>query len=210
VRILKLFFLLIIISTFAFSGDDADKIISKLQNKYESIKDLTLTFTQNITFGISKMSQKIDGTIQTKKGNKYRIELEKQTVVTDGKTVWSYSHVNKQVIIDNFKDDPKSLSPDHILTNMPENYNGILIGNESVLNKQTSIIKLTPKDDKSLIKSMKVWVDLKDYIIRKVQIVDVSDNVTVYLVKSIVVNAGIKDEVFKFSIPNDAEKVDIR
>jgi chaperone LolA len=209
-RILKLFPLFIIYSAFIYCADDSEKILSKLQNKYESVKDITVNFTQEVTFGISKMQQKIEGTIRIKKGNKYRIELEKQTIVTDGKTVWSHSHINNQVIVDKFKDDPKSLSPDHVLINVPKNYNAIFIGNETLLDKKTSIIKLTPKDDKSLVKFMKVWVDLDEYLMRKIEIVDVSDNVNIYIIKSINLNTGIPDDTFLFEVPKGVEKVDLR
>lgn len=209
-RVSKLIILFVIVNAFVYGADDSEKILSKLQNKYESVKDITADFTQDVTFGISKMKQKIDGTIRIKKGNKYRIELEKQTIVTDGKTVWSYSQINNQVIIDNYKDDPQSLSPDRVLINVPKNYYSILIGNENLFNKKTSIIKLTPKDDMSLVKSMKVWIDLDDYIMRKIEIQDVSDNVNIYLIKSIKLNTGISDSTFKFEIPNGVEKVDLR
>jgi outer membrane lipoprotein carrier protein len=209
-RISKLIFLLFISSAFIYGADESEKILSKLQNKYESVKDISANFTQDVTYGISKMQQKIEGSIRIKKGNKYRIELEKQTIVTDGKTVWSYSHINNQVIIDKFKDDPKSLSPDHVLINVPKNYNSIFIGNETLLDKKTSIVKLTPKDDKSLVKFMKVWVDLDEYLMRKIEIVDVSDNVNIYLIKSIKLNTGIPDDTFKFEIPKGVEKVDLR
>lgn len=209
-RISKLIFLFILSCAFLYGADDSEKILSKLKNKYESVKDITADFTQDVTFGISKMQQKIEGTIRIKKGNKYRIELEKQTIVTDGKTVWSYSHLNNQVIIDKFKDDPKSLSPDHVLINVPKNYYSVFIGNESLLNKKTSIIKLTPKDDKSLVKFMKVWVDVDEYLMRKIEIVDVSDNVNIYIIKSIKLNTGIPDDVFIFEVPTGVEKVDLR
>jgi len=209
-RISKLISLFIIYSAFIYCADDSEKILSKLQNKYESVKDITVTFTQEVTFGISKMRQKIEGTIRIKKGNKYRIELEKQTIVTDGKTVWSHSHINNQVIVDKFKDDPKSLSPDHVLINVPKNYNSIFIGNETLLDKKTSIVKLTPKDDKSLVKFMKVWVDLDEYLMRKIEIVDVSDNVNIYIIKSIKLNTGIPDDTFLFEVPKGVEKVDLR
>jgi chaperone LolA len=209
-RISKLISLFIIYSAFIYCADDSEKILSKLQNKYESVKDITVNFTQEVTFGISKMQQKIEGTIRIKKGNKYRIELEKQTIVTDGKTVWSHSHINNQVIVDKFKDDPKSLSPDHVLINVPKNYNAIFIGNETLLDKKTSIIKLTPKDDKSLVKFMKVWVDLDEYLMRKIEIVDVSDNVNIYIIKSINLNTGIPDDTFLFEVPKGVEKVDLR
>jgi chaperone LolA len=209
-RLLKMLFFLIIIPLFVYGKDDAEKILSKVQKKYESIKDLTASFTQDVTFGISKMKQKVDGTIYIKKGNKYRIELEKQTIVTDGKTVWSYSPINNQVIIDKFKDDPKSVTPDKVFVNVPKNYLAISLGTENILNKKTSVIKLTPKDKKSLTKTMKVWIDEEDYFMRKIEIIDASDNVNIYLIKSIKIDSNISEDLFKFNVPEGVQKVDLR
>jgi outer membrane lipoprotein-sorting protein len=60
------------------------------------------------------------------------------------------------------------------------------------------------------VKYMKVWVDLDEYLMRKIEIVDVSDNINVYLIKSIKLNTGIPDDTFKFEIPKGVEKVDLR
>jgi chaperone LolA len=191
-------------------ADESEKILTKVQKKYETIKDVTAVFTQNITFGVSKMEQSFHGTLTMKKGNRYRIEMEQQTIVTDGKTVWSYSHPNNQVIIDKYKEDPKSFSPDRVLINVPKNYNTIFLGNENLFGKKTAVIKLTPKESKSLVKSMKVWIDLEDHLMRKIEIIDVSDNINLYLINSIKLNTGVSDILFKFEIPEGTDTVDLR
>ncbi|MDI6780090.1 MAG: outer membrane lipoprotein chaperone LolA [Bacteroidota bacterium] len=191
-------------------ADKSEKILTKVQKKYETIKDVTAVFTQNITFGVSKMEQSFHGTLTMKKGNRYRIEMEQQTIVTDGKTVWSYSHPNNQVIIDKYKEDPKSFSPDRVLINVPKNYNTIFLGNENLFGKKTAVIKLTPKESKSLVKSMKVWIDLEDHLMRKIEIIDVSDNINLYLINSIKLNTGVSDILFKFEIPEGTDTVDLR
>lgn len=191
-------------------AQDASKILKKVERKYESIKDLTATFTQNVFFGVSKMEQSFEGTLKMKKGNNYRIELEQQTIVTDGKTVWSYYHLNSQVMINNYKEDPKSFSPDRVLVNVPKNYNTILLGEEFLFGKKNAIIKLTPKDEKSLTKTMKVWIDLDTYLMRQIEITDVSDNFTKYIVNTIKINTNISDAEFRFDIPKNVETIDLR
>ncbi|MDO9028728.1 MAG: outer membrane lipoprotein chaperone LolA [Candidatus Roizmanbacteria bacterium] len=191
-------------------ADGSEKILSKVQKKYETIKDVTAEFTQNITFGVSKMEQSFHGSLTMKKGNRYRVEMEQQTIVTDGKTVWSYSHPNNQVIIDKYKEDPKSFSPDRVLINVPKNYNTIFLGNENLFGKKTAVIKLTPKESKSLVKAMKVWINLEDYLMRKIEITDVIYKVKLYLINSIKLNTGVSDILFKFEIPEGTDTIDLR
>ncbi len=203
-------FLAVLFLNLSIDAQDASKILKKVEKKYESITDITASFTQHIIFGVSKMEQKFEGTLKMKKGNKYRIELEQQTIVTDGKTVWSHYHINNQVMINNYKEDPKSFSPDRVLINVPKNYNTVLLGEEILFGKKNAIIKLTPKDEKSLTKAMKVWIDLDTYLMRQIEITDVSDNFTKYIVNTIKTNTNIPDAEFKFDIPKNVETIDLR
>lgn len=209
-RKLYLIFLSALFLHLSLNAQDASKILKKVEKKYESINDLTASFTQNVIFGVSRMEQNFEGTLKMKKGNKYRIELEQQTIVTDGKTVWSYYHLNKQVMINNYKEDPKSFSPDRVLVNVPKNYNTILLGEEILFGKKNAIIKLTPKDEKSLTKTMKVWIDLNTYLMRQIEITDVSDNFNKYVVNTIKINTNLSDSEFKFDTPKNVETIDFR
>lgn len=202
--------LILFLSQSVLHSQNADDILKKAEKKYNVIKDAIIEFTQINVFGVSKIENKFDGKLWMKKNNKYKIVLENQTIVTNGKIVWSYYPLNNQVIIDDYKDEPESFSPDKIMVNVPLNYNAILIGTEKLFNKNTFVIKLTPRNERSLIKSMKVWLNKEEYLMEKVEIVDVSDNITTYISKSITINAGLKDEIFQFSIPQGVEVLDLR
>jgi outer membrane lipoprotein carrier protein len=192
------------------ADDDVLTIVSKLQKRYDAIRDVSVVFTQNVRFGVTKSEQTFNGKLFMKRGNKYRIELEQQTIVTDGNSVWSYTKGNNQVLIDNYKDDLKSFSPDKILVNVPNNYYSTLLGKERLGSRETSILKLVPKDDKSNLKWMKVWVDQDEWLMRKIQVLDVSDNLTTYLIEKIKLNSGLVDSLFQFEIPTDVEVIDLR
>lgn len=206
---LKLIALLIFLYQILLSQDVND-ILKKSEKKYNSIQDVVIDFTQINVFGVSKIENRLEGKLWMKKKNKYKIQLENQTIITDGKTVWSYYPLNNQVIIDDYKEDPDSFSPDKLMINIPKNYDAILLGVEKILNKNTFVLKLTPKTDRSLIKSMKVWLNKNEYIIEKVEVADVSDNLTTYISKSITINPGLKDDIFKLKIPEGVEALDLR
>lgn len=191
-------------------SQDAEKILEQLQKKYDSIRDASVSFTQNVRFGVMKSEQTFSGTLTMKKGNKYRIEMEDQTIVTDGKSVWSYTKANNQVLIDKYKEDPKSFSPDKVLTNVPKNYIATILGKEKVGSQGTSILKLIPKDTKSNLKWMKVWVDQDEWLMRKVQVLDVSDNLTTYAMSDIKLNTSIADSRFQFTPAKGVEVIDLR
>ncbi len=194
----------------AFGGENAADILEKVQEKYESIRDASLTFTRRVVFGVTQTRQDFAGTLAMKKGNRYRIELEDQTIVTDGKSVWTYSKINNQVFVDAYREDSVSFSPDRVLVNAPENYTAAILGREEVAKKEATVLKLVPKSEKSNLKWMKVWVDRDDWLMRRIQLLDIADNLTTYEVGSLKLNTGIPDSTFRFTPPPGVEVIDVR
>jgi len=49
-----------------------------------------------------------------------------------------------------------------------------------------------------------------DWDVTKVEITDINGTVTTYNVKSVKLNSGVKDDVFKFVVPPSVKVVDLR
>jgi outer membrane lipoprotein carrier protein len=186
------------------------EITDRLQKRYESIEDATARFSQHVKFGFSKIEQDFAGTLKMKKPHKYRIETEYQTLVTDGVTVWSYSPVNKQVLIDRYKETPDSFTPEQFLLNLPANYFASIVPQEKPGEGSMIVLKLVPKDDQSFVKSMKVWVEESSWVVRKVEMLDVNDTEKTYTVQEIKINTNLKENTFSFTPPAGTEVVDLR
>ena len=111
VTLLFIFF----IANYSFA-QDSQEIIKKVQSTYENITDAKAVFSQTLK-GSGGRASSSSGTIYIKKNNKYRIETGGQIIITDGQTSWSYSPRKKQVIIDNYKEDGNTFSPNKFLFN---------------------------------------------------------------------------------------------
>ncbi len=192
------------------TAQTAQDILEKMKEKYDTIRDAELKFSQKTKFEMSGNEQSVSGTLLIKKGNKYRVELENSTVVTDGVTVWSYSAVNKQVLIDKFKIDERSLTPERILTSAPKDFYATVLASEKIGKTETRLLKLVPKDSESMVRTMKIWVDESTWLMKKVEVVDINGNETVYTVLSVTVNPGLADSRFTYQIPKGVEAVDLR
>ena len=205
--------LLIALSSLAhplYAGEDAESILSKLQKKYSTIKDASVTFRREVKFGVTHSQQEAEGRLLMKKGNRYRLELEEQTIVTDGKLVWSYTKANNQVLIDKYKENSQTLTPDKVLVSIPNDYSAVMLGKEKVQEKETTILKLVPKSTKTSLRWMKVWIDEDDWLMKRVQILDISDNLMTYAIQDAKLNTGLADSQFQFDAPPDAEVIDLR
>jgi len=194
----------------ARAGDSAEDILDRVHKKYDRMEDAEVRFSQKVKFAQARIEQEVAGTLQFKKANHYRVEFEGQLVITDGETVWSYSQENNQVLIDRFKLDERSLSPERILTAAPEDFSATLIGREKTAHGDAIILKLIPRDASALIKSMKLWVYESDWLIHRVEIQDQHGKETTYLVSSFKTNTGIPDSRFTYQIPAGVDVVDLR
>ena len=208
-KTLSILVLAAIIPLFVAWAIDAREIIENVQERYEDMTDATITFSQSVRFKVSKAEQTVKGTLLFKKPNKYRIETEERTVVTDGKTSWSWSPRNRQVVIDNYKEETHSLSPEQLLLSYPKDYISTFIGEEKLAGQSAYVLKLTPKEEGSFATAMKIWV-AKDWLIRKVEITDVNGAVTTYVIEKIAIDQKMADSGFNFQVPEKAEVIDLR
>lgn len=188
-------------------SQDSQEIIKKVQSAYENISDAKAVFTQTLKSSGGKANSS-SGTIYIKKENMYRIEASGQIIITDGQTSWSYSSKKKQVIVDNYKDDGNTFSPNKFLFNYPENFYSDLEGEENVGGVDCYLIKLSPRSGGS-VKSAKIWIDKNDYLIRKVNIVTAESSNT-YSLKDISLDSGLSSSKFSFSPPQGVEVIDLR
>lgn len=192
------------------SGETAQDVLDNVKKKYDSISDAQLKFSQRTRFELSKLEQNVTGILLLKKTNKYRVETDDQTIVTNGETVWSYTASNKQVLIDHFKMDENTISPEHVLTGAPAEFTSTLLGKEKIGKVDVAILKLVPQNDQSLVRMMKLWVDNATWLIKKAEITDVNGKQTEYVVTEVKINTGLPDSRFTYQVPEGTEVVDLR
>ena len=96
------------------------------------------------------------------------------------------------------------------MLSISDEYIPVILRTERNEGKKVYILKLTPRDENSSIESAKIWVVEGDLQITRVEITDISGTVTTYSVKSIKINSGVEDSIFKFSIPSGVKVVDLR
>ncbi len=196
-------------SSLAFAGSTptASEIVKNIQKNYTQTDDAVIEFTQTVVLPLSKIKKTIDGTLYLKKGNKYRIETEDKIIVTDGKTSWIYMPASKQVVVDNFREDKNTVSPDKFLLSVPSDYYVVLLS--SKLSDTTYTLRLTPKSDNSFIRSIKLVVT-GNWTIRSAEISDMNDTQYTYTVNEIKTNSDFSDSKFEFNPPKGAQVVDLR
>ena len=145
-----------------------------------------------------------------KSGDKYRIETENDVIVTDGRTVWTYSKANEQVIIDHLQSSDENPLPKDLLFKYSEEYNPHFVAEEKLDGKKAFKLNLVPKDEEAFVKSIQIWVDANSWLTVKVQQVDINDNVNTYFLRNAQQNVELEESLFNFQIPPETEVVDLR
>src|SRR5438876_10351699 len=161
-------FILVTSPVFAQEDITAQEIIQNVQNVYKDITDAKASFSQTVKHSGGK-AQSGSGTLYIKKENKYRIETGGQIIITDGSTSWSYNPKKKQVIIDNYKEDANTFTPNKYLFQYPENFYSDLEGTETISGTEVYVLKLRPRERGS-VKSAKLWVSKNDWLIKKITV----------------------------------------
>ena len=194
----------------SFAQEDAGKIIGKVRSTYDNLASLHAEFEKQYTWALAGETQTVTGKIYLKKGERYRIETEDQTVVTDGVTVWTYSSEKQQVFVDRMEKSSENPLPRDLLVKYTSDFKPKYLRGERLAEKDCHVIRLTPREDDSFATEVTVWVDKSTMLAIQVEQHDLNDNVTVYRLRKIELNPSLPDKLFTFDIPQNTEVIDLR
>ncbi len=183
-----------------FSQNDADKAMKDLQSKFDTIKDLSVEFTQSAN-GKSKLA----GMLFIKKENKLRIDTKNLIIVTDGTTFWSYNKKENKVIISSYdENDPGVFSINELVYELPDE-SDIELSNDNGQN----VLTLTPNNYEYSFNSVKLWLS-EDKLINKVELNDTAMGKIEVKFSNYQLNQNLKDSEFSFTPPEGSRIIDIR
>ncbi len=200
-NIIRLFIAIIFVyAAAAFSQNDADKVLNDLQAKFDTIKDLSVEFTQSAN-GKSKLA----GMLFIKKENKLRIDTKNLIIVSDGTTSWSYNKKENKVIISNYdENDPGVFSINELVYELPAE-SDIELSNDNGKN----VLTLTPNSYEYSFNSVKLWLS-EDKLINKVELNDTAMGKIEVKFSNYQLNQNLKDSEFSFTPPEGSRIIDIR
>ena len=186
----------------------AEPAISALiKRKYGKTASFQAQFEQSIYWSVREKTSKHRGTLTVAPGNRFRIELNNETYVGDGTTVWQYSRGTNQVVVRNFAELNPSIHPSRLLTTYLSDYpfkektrgNGVvtLIWNGDTSGTQE-------------YRSITVEARESDGIVTSLVLVDKNMNIHTYRFKKTVFGKTPPANTFTFEAPPDATVLDNR
>ena len=189
-----------------------EEVIKKVRKRYEKLKRFSADFEQTFEWKLAQETHTFRGTLYLKKPNRFRLETETQTVVSDAKQVWTYIHANEQVILTSYSELRGTPKWEDLLFEYGEDYDARYVAMEKVGDKKCHLVELIPKEqDKDAdVVRMKVWVDPKEWVVLKVAYVDSNGDGTTYRLSNVAINPKMDDALFSFQVPEGVDVVDMR
>jgi len=212
VRIITLFFLLASALPFNAVGGtgDVEREVKKLEQAYESFKDMQAGFKQETTSGAVAVVQHAAGRVFFKKKGKmlWKYETpEEQLIFLDGKTLWFYLPAEKQAMKNNF-----STVPQHIVGDLFRGRIDILAKFKACFaargpqeTTEQIMLELAPIEPDPTLSKIVLWIDPTNYMVRRTVMLDAFGNRTELIFQDIVVDQGLPDTLFVFTPPHGVD-----
>ncbi|MDZ7330425.1 MAG: outer membrane lipoprotein chaperone LolA [candidate division KSB1 bacterium] len=189
----------------------AVEIINKVKAKYDALTSFQADFEQTSYWKLADNVQQQKGRLWLKGKDKFRIETQDQIIVSDGKTVWTHSLYNNQVIIDRIENSSDEIRlPKDLFLKYSENYSPRFVANEIIDQQDCAVVELKAKSDDIFIKTMKIWINTKISVPIKIEQTDINDNLNTYRLLNVDLNKPLLDKLFHYAIPDSVEIIDMR
>lgn len=204
--ILTSWILLLTIAISAQSDKKAQTILNEVSAQTKSYKTVRIEFTYQMENTAQKINDSYKGVLVSK-GDKYKLTISGQDVISDGKTVWTFLKDANEVQVNSVGDNEEAITPTSLLTTYSQNFKAKLIKETP----QQQIIELTPVQKKNFNK-VKVVINRTKKMVESLSIYDKNGSVYSYIVNKMDVNQNFYDTMFTFKAADHpgVEVIDMR
>jgi outer membrane lipoprotein-sorting protein len=194
----------------AQSKKEAEKLLENVINKIAAYNNFEADLSYTMVNTEMNIDEKKTGKIFVS-GDKYRIEMPGQTIISDGKTLWTYIEDSEEVMISNLEDNDESISPTKILTSYNKDYDAKFDRDAAYKNSNLKLINLKPSEGKNFEK-MSVLVNAKKMELENFSVYDKNGNIFTYHIINLKPNIELPADTFTFDPQKhpDVEVVDMR
>lgn len=182
----------------------AEEIAKKVEEKYNTIKDMKGTMVIITDFHGKKKVEEIE--FAMKKPGKFWQEGNNYTIVSNGKTMWIYDKSRNEVIKVSLPEKRPKFDYGEIVKDLLKRNEVKLLGSDKVDGRDCYVIEVIPKN-KTFYVEQKLWIDKEYWYPLKIEINYGEFNSTIEY-KDVKFNTGIPDSFFEFKPPKGAKVVE--
>jgi outer membrane lipoprotein-sorting protein len=200
--------ILLLSSTILTAQTEAEKdpkakaILDNISKATKTYSTITAEYTLTIFNKDKKKVEEQIGKVELK-GDKFKLEIPGNTIVSDGKTLWNFNKDAKELTIKNYNpNDEKNetITPNNFFTIYESGYKYKYDKKENVGKISCDVINLYPaiKPEKKKFHTIKLYIDNSKKQIVQAKVLMKNGESYVYTVKKFTPNLNIPDSYFVF------------
>lgn len=185
--------------THAQDDPKAKAIVDRLMAQAKGWSTFEADFTSRLQSTKDKLDVKQEGNMKVK-GNRFRLILDKNTIINDGKVLYTYSKETNEVTLNDPAEMDQELDPSKMFIQYEKGFKSQFVEEKAdATGTMTQVVKLFPIDPaKKPFHTVVLTVDKAKGDPRSVQVLYKDGNVVTYTVKRFVANGELADALFIF------------
>jgi outer membrane lipoprotein-sorting protein len=202
-----------ITSLLAQTDARAKAILAQVSKKYKSYDVVKAEFSVLINNPQANIKETQAGTLYVKsKASKYKVAMNGQELISDGKSQWTYLKEDKEVQLSEVDNSENALNPAKIFTIYEKGFKHLYTGDTKSAGRTYHNIDLTPLDSKNSFFKVRLKIDKLTKLINSATIFDKNGSRYTYTIKSFTPNVKVTDAFFAFDAKKHpgVEVVDLR
>ena len=198
----------------------AETVTGKMRQRFDAVRSLAARYTVTTFAAVLESRSETEGKLYLQRDrNRLRLEEAGQTIVSDGETLWTYVPGNRQVIVSPAGEEGSESGPgrtgrpgrpDDFIFNYSNRYLYALEGREPVDGMPCSRLRLTAVEPADGLPDLRIWVDEKNWLTRKVTYRDDMGSETTLRFMDYRLNEKLAPGLFEMTAPEGVEWVDLR
>jgi outer membrane lipoprotein-sorting protein len=196
----NLFLISLVLLSFTIKGiaqtdAKANAILDALSAKLDALETMKFEFSYTMANTAENINETKTGSIYIK-GDKYRLYIAEQVIISDGQTIWTILKEDKEVQINSV--DPKNQNtPNKMLTSYNKNYKAKFIKEAPKAGVVMQTLDLTPVTTQSFYK-VRLEINKNANMVYSSTIYDKNGTTYTYIVSNFIENPKVFDSRFTF------------
>ncbi len=201
---MKKIFSLLLVALFFISVAQAQQdpkagtILNAMSQKYRTMKAFKADFAQTLENPSAKVKETMAGNILVS-GEKYRLGVSGQEIISDGKLMWTFLKDANEVTITESDAEAEAMAPSKIFDMYKKGYKYSFAGTETVEGSKYDVIELAPEDRKNPIYKVRLYISQKDKTLKSWQMFRNNGNRYTYTIKNFQANPTLASDAFTFN-----------
>lgn len=194
-NLIILFLALVVVNGYSQKDQKASDILDQVSSKTKAYKSIKADFAYKMENAKAKINEEKQGTLLLS-GDKYKMQASGQTVICDGKTIWTYMPESNEVQVNSLDNKDEALTPSKLLSNYNTNFKSKIITDK---NADLNLVKieLVPNTVKNFNRAV-ITVDKSKFQVKSFTIYDKNGNIFTYTITRFLTDLPVTAADFTF------------